>query len=177
MCVLLRCRFEGDSTTKTTFRPHDIQPAAPCRPPPMMPSAPFEGGSTMKEAFKGWRLPAHRGALGLEMFKDRFYILIPSDATLPAVGQQVGQGVHRLQKLVIAPINSAQVSFGSLFLIPTPTTPPSFISPYSSRGGRGTYSRQCPCMAAKHGSKHHASAMKAFARSCPNTVANACMEL
>lgn len=52
-------------------------------------SLPPQGSSTMKDAFRGWRLPAQRGSLGLEMHKDRFYVLIPSDAPLPAVGKQV----------------------------------------------------------------------------------------
>lgn len=53
----------------------------------MRASVPFEGGSTSKADFQGWQLPAHRPALGVHLVGDKAHILIPADATLPAIGE------------------------------------------------------------------------------------------
>ncbi len=74
------------------YKQHALDPSTLKRhgaPPPMVPSAPFAGHSSYKDEFKGWKLPARRPALGLQMVGDRTFILIRADAPLPATGRQV----------------------------------------------------------------------------------------
>ncbi|KAG2447656.1 hypothetical protein HYH02_007572 [Chlamydomonas schloesseri] len=89
--------FAGSSEARDAYQPWPIDPSTMQRhggPPPMRPSAPFDGASTYKQEFKGWRLPPRRPALGVQMAGDRAYTLIPADAPLPAVGRQVFTTVH-----------------------------------------------------------------------------------
>jgi len=69
-------------------------------PPPMMPTLPFEGGSTTQQAFQGWQLPARRPALGVQMINDKAYILIPANAPLPAMGRQTFSTVRDNQQTI-----------------------------------------------------------------------------
>ena len=42
----------------------------------------------------GWQLPPKRPALGVQMIGDRAYVLIPANASVPAMGRQVFTTVH-----------------------------------------------------------------------------------
>ncbi|KAG2491097.1 hypothetical protein HYH03_010541 [Edaphochlamys debaryana] len=89
--------FQGSTEARDQYVPHPLDPSAYTRrqgPPPMRPSAPFDGSSTYKHEYRGWKLPPRRPALGVQMVGDRTYTLIPADAPLPAQGKQVFTTVH-----------------------------------------------------------------------------------
>ncbi|EFJ52650.1 hypothetical protein VOLCADRAFT_85844 [Volvox carteri f. nagariensis] len=91
--------FDGTTHYKADYKPHQIEPRAPAPPtapslPPMRPTASFDGSSTYNRDYKGWKLPPRRPALGVQMMGDRTYVLIPSDAPLPATGKQIFTTVH-----------------------------------------------------------------------------------
>lgn len=58
-------------------------------PPPMRAQVPFEGTTTTRDAFQGWKLPPSFPAIGLEIVGDRMHTLIPRGASLPASGSHV----------------------------------------------------------------------------------------
>ncbi|KXZ41552.1 hypothetical protein GPECTOR_399g227 [Gonium pectorale] len=89
--------YKGSSETRDQYQAWPIDPSATQRrtgPPPMRPSAPFDGSSTYKQEFRGWRLPARRPALGVQLRGDRTYVLVPANAPLPASGKQIFTTVH-----------------------------------------------------------------------------------
>jgi molecular chaperone DnaK (HSP70) len=50
---------------------------------------PFEGTTTTRDAFQGWKLPPTLPGIGLEIVGDRMHTLIPRGANLPASGSHV----------------------------------------------------------------------------------------
>eukprot|EP01025_Chloroclados_australasicus_P014675 TRINITY_DN16898_c2_g1_i1.p2 TRINITY_DN16898_c2_g1~~TRINITY_DN16898_c2_g1_i1.p2 ORF type:complete len:153 (-),score=12.66 TRINITY_DN16898_c2_g1_i1:221-631(-) len=59
-----------------------------------MPHVPFEGQSTTKAMFKQWQLPPKRPTIGVEMYGDRNYIMIPSSVELPYTARQIFSTTH-----------------------------------------------------------------------------------
>ncbi|GLC33976.1 hypothetical protein PLESTB_000824500 [Pleodorina starrii] len=89
--------FQGSSETRDQFQAWPVDPTTGQRQaplPPMRPSAAFEGSSTYSQDYRGWKMPARRPALGVQMKGDRTYVLIPADAQLPAAGKQIFTTVH-----------------------------------------------------------------------------------
>lgn len=88
-------RFEGESVTHATYKAFPPQPrAAYVPPPPMVASAPFDGRTTQKEAFKGWVLPPRRTALGVAVSGDLMHVMIPGTAPLPAKASAIFTNTH-----------------------------------------------------------------------------------
>lgn len=89
--------FDGTSSYNDNYKAWPMDPNAgrvQHQQPPMKASAPFDGTTTNRDFFKGWQLPAKRPPLGVEMWGDRAYILIPADARVPATGKQLFTTVH-----------------------------------------------------------------------------------
>ncbi|GIL93840.1 hypothetical protein Vretimale_205 [Volvox reticuliferus] len=89
--------FQGSTETRDQYQPWPVDPSLTHRAgmlPPMRPSASFEGSSTYSQDYRGWKLPARRPALGVQMQGDRTYVLIPTQAALPAAGKQLFTTVH-----------------------------------------------------------------------------------
>ncbi|GIL45143.1 hypothetical protein Vafri_2471 [Volvox africanus] len=89
--------FQANTETRDQYQPWPVDPSMGQRAgplPPMRPSAAFEGSSVYSQDYRGWKLPARRPALGVQMKGDRTYVLIPSQAPLPATGKQIFTTVH-----------------------------------------------------------------------------------
>lgn len=81
--------YEHAPVLQEQFKQWPIEPRTAPPPPPMRPQVPFEGTSTTRDAFQGWKLPPSFPAIGLEIVGDRMHTLIPRGANLPASASHV----------------------------------------------------------------------------------------
>ena len=93
LCVRTTLSWQGSQVSRVSvqeqYKQWPIEPRMAPPPPPTRAQVPFEGTTTTRDAFQGWKLPPSFPGIGLEIVGDRMHTLIPRGANLPASGSHV----------------------------------------------------------------------------------------